>query len=376
LEMGRRIAAALGLAVIMFACAASAPAALSLQYEGSLKLPRTSITDYYARSVAIVPDGNTRPGWGGAPVVGPSLMVTYDWAGNTFEYNQLPALETTPAGIAAAASAVELPVASGGTQYKAQHVMSVDSAGNLWDMSTLNTSSGGPAMYSEPGVHTLGTSGTTANYKIQESGWPGNYSLNGFLRRGDGSGGDNPTDGTAIGAKFIGARRGSGGEETNVNIHVYEVERVDATTMTSTEQFMFYTGLPWGKDAEVELHAWQFAYVRAGAKEYYLGWLRGGHSGDSFTLRVWDAATATGVDPAYETIDIGPDIAGGAGWLDASGIVRYIGVDWDNSRLYVLEQRLRDARIHVFSAVVPEPATLGLVGLGLLPLLRRRRGRK
>ena len=339
--------------------AATPPAAakpfqpILLNYEGSLNLPRPSVGEYYALTITHVPDGNTRPAWPGAPVTGPSVIIYYSWQGHTFEFNRFPTLSKTPGGLG---TAVELARTNGGTYFVGSAgTRSVDSAGNIWDFSGPSSSSGDCQMYSDPGEHVLGVTNLSAGYGVQETGWPGCFRLNGFLRRGDGTGGNYPSDGTAVGARFVVAQRGTG-PSTNVPVVVYQSTRTSASAVSSAELFRFNTGGAF--DGSTQFH---LQYVRStDFKEYFVRWLcSAGHGGDSYKLDLY-AGTASGTDPKpLVSPDIGRDIGLGAGWLDPSSTIRNIGVDWAKSRLYVLESFGQDARVHVFTVTrSPPPGTV------------------
>jgi len=346
----------------------AARADLTLNYDGSLKLPRASIKDYYARGLAYVPNG--APRLGATPVTGPTLLVYYGWGAKTFEYGTLPALSTTAAQLAAASTAVEVPTTSGGTQYaKSKALQNVDSAGNIWD-GVSTTSSLDSAMYSDPGTHKLGASSLSANYKVQETGWPGGYPRRGAMRLGDGAGGDLPSDGSVNGATFVMCQQIYSGPTYPIVVH--DAVRTSATTVSSTELYRFDAGF-WVAD-------WQVNYVRdTSDAEYYMMWKEGGHAGDSFIIDFYDAVTTSGagVTPTFQ-LDIGSDISGGAGWLAAGSKVSFVAVDWPNSQLYVLEHNGKDARVHLFTLQGPEakpvaePAGLGLLGLAALMGRKKR----
>jgi len=367
--MGKAMLRVAVVMAVLLALSTAAIADLSLNYEGSMKLPRPSINEYYAQGAAYVPHGTPR--LPGSSVTGPTLLVYYGWQGHTFEYGSLPGLSLTAAQLAAAPTAVEIPTSSGGTQYwKSMALQNVDTAGNIWDsLSTVSTSTS--AMYSDPGAHMMGASSLSPNYKIQESGWAGGYARRGAQRLGDGAGANLPTDGSLDGATFVMCRQLYNGPAYTIAVY-NSVRNGDGGNMVSTELYRFDTG-SWPAN-------WQVNYVRdTSDAEYYLMWQEGGHTGDSFLIDVYDPSTSgAGATPSQPPLDIGPAIAGGAGWLAGGSKVAYLAVDWPTNQLYVLEQSGHDARVHVFTlqgpvaAPIPEPAGLGLVGLAVLGLKRRR----
>ena len=366
--------AMLRVAVVMAALLALSTAAtadLTLNYEGSMKLPRVPIKDYYARGVAYLPDGHVRPGWGGAPVTGPTLLVHYDWGHQSFEYGSLPALSTTAAQLAAAPTPSQVSTAIGGTYYKGSKLLrNVDAAGNIWDCVPGSTSGGGTPMWSDPGAHVLGAGSLSGGYAVKESGWPSSFSNSGAMRLGDGAGGDLPSNGNLDGATFVMCRKST--SSPDYPVYVYSsVRSGDGGNMVSTELYHFNAGY-WPANFQVD-------YVRdTSGAEYYMMWLYGGHAGDSFVIDFYDSSTSgAGATPTYQ-LDIGPAIAGGAGWLAAGSNVAGFSMHWPTNELYVVENNGMDGRIHVFTLQgpvakpVPEPVGLGLVGMALLALKRRR----
>jgi len=340
----------------------------TLVYEGSLKLPDAGGGAHYPSYMVFVPNdptGSNRPGWGGTPIVGPSLVVRYTNVNDTREWNALPALSKTSAGLL---NATQLPGASGGTDYSGgQYIRDIDSSGNIWDTSfTSSTSPTG--MYSNPGTHVLGgtTDPVAPAYKIQETGWPGSWAVGGFLKRSAGL----PTDGTAIGATFVTSRRRSDG------CYVEQEVRTGATTMVTTPLFTFSGTF---NDSPYFI---QYAPATDG-EEFFIRWKQGGHTGNTFTIDLYDS-TAAGADPTpVASPDIGDMIFKGAGFLDPNSSIDYVAVDWANSQLYVLDGGTsssasalrRSAHIHVFTLApppIPEPAGLGLMGLALLAIRRKR----
>jgi len=377
--------AMLRVAVVMaalLALSAAAMADLTLNYEGAFDLPSAAgWTSYYYQTAAFVPHGNTRPG-SGVAVTGPSLVIGTSHGGPyTREVNAFPALALLPTDPVGTATLVTN--ANGGTEYKAAngyrpYVTSVDSAGNLW--TPLANNQWGPSMYSNPGNHVLGQNADPG--LSAEAGWPASsYLASGkaVLRKGDGSGGDLATDGTTVGARFLTT---SNAGSVNGRTHVWESTRVDASNMNSGTASLFNTV------SNSQQHG--IEYVRdTGGNEWFLLYAPGAHTGDSFMLDFFASNSAGAVDTPTEQFDIGPAIAAGPGWLDGDGLgsadssVVHVTVDWDNSKLYVMDAGVwgssgnRQARIHVFTLEdvvppVPEPTGLGLVGLALLALRRRR----
>jgi len=90
------------------------------------------------------------------------------------------------------------------------------------------------------------------------------------------------------------------------------------------------------------------------------------HTGDSLTIDFYSPSYSGGTNvanPDYQ-IDIGPAVAAGAGWHHADSKIQDIAVDWDTSRLYVLDAGVngmpnpatRQARVHVFTVTGPTPS--------------------
>ena len=89
------------------------------------------------------------------------------------------------------------------------------------------------------------------------------------------------------------------------------------------------------------------------------------------------STSGAGATPTYQ-LDIGPDIAAGAGWLGPGSNVAGFSMYWPTNERYVVENNGMDGRIHVFTlqgpvaAPIPEPAGLGLLGLMVLGFRKRR----
>ncbi len=384
------------LAVALLAVPASAD--LSVVYEGSFNLPRTNtafahidIAYYYPRHMAFVPDGTTRPDWGGTPAVtGPSLVIHYDGHGDNlnvvFEFNELPTLSKTSAGLLAASG---LPNTSGGTEYGSIRIPSyVDSAGNFWDTGPSSAAQGMNVLSDpDPGAFVLGSStgGTPAS---NETGWYhqgvlGRYQNGGVVRLGDGAGGDYSADGSAIGAHFLlGSMNGVGGG-AGYNCYVSDNVRTSATAPEITSSLMFAVYRADFDDGVMDMD-----YIRdTGGSEHvvmrhYSATPSRPDADDNLNIYVFPSGTTGDVVRDGYAINIGAmatekDSGPGAGWIasDSGGSgVQAIAVDWENSQLYVLDHKYYDARVHVFT-FTPEPATMGLLGLGFagMAALRRRR---
>jgi len=363
----------------LVALSAAATAVPTLNYEGSFDLPSAAAwNSYYYVAATFVPDGNKRPG-SGVAVTGPSLLIGTSWGGPyTREVNTFPTLAKLPTDPVGTATLVTN--ANGGTEYKGsgyEYMTCVDSAGNLWTPHQGNQ--WGPKMWSNPGTHVLGQN--TQPARSAESGWvPSSYlsSGKGALRLGDGSGGDLAADGTVVGAKFLTT---SNAGSVNGRSHVWESTRVDASTMSSVSLF----------DTVSNSQHHGAEYVRdTNGDEWFILYVPGAHTGDSFFLDFFASDSSGAVDTPTFSVDIGPAILAGAGWLDGDGaskdsVINHVTVDWANNKLYVLDAgvsggntRTREARIHVFTLQGPvarpvaEPAGLGLLGLALLGIRRKR----
>ena len=235
LEMGK---AMLRVAVVMAALLALSTAAtadLTVNYEGSFNLPvATGWNDYYAGSLVFVPDKATRPGWNGATVKGPTLVVTYNHYQKTVEFDQLPALAKDAGSLG---TANWLTNANGGTYWDGSRLVGdVDSVGTVWDIRGGGSSSTNDGMFRDPfGGHVLG--GTSA--AVLNADWYSVHPVGGALRKGDGAGGDLITDGSTVGAKFVISQRSNPGDVGAWAGKVTEVTRTGAGENDVTTQHLF-----------------------------------------------------------------------------------------------------------------------------------------
>ncbi|MGQ9661216.1 MAG: hypothetical protein ACUVWX_02635 [Kiritimatiellia bacterium] len=58
----------------------------TLQYEGSYTFSTMATSgggDYYPHVITFVPDGTTRPPWGGSPIQGPTVLLAGSWGKNS-----------------------------------------------------------------------------------------------------------------------------------------------------------------------------------------------------------------------------------------------------------------------------------------------------
>jgi hypothetical protein len=338
------------LGFLIFAASVSqVQAGLTLVYEGSFNLP-SAVTHYYQRAT-FVPNGNTRPG-NSVPVTGPSLVIGNSHSGVYIrEVNNIPVLSKTLGGMG---TATTLTNTLGGTQYSGatyRYPQTVDSAGNMWNPYP-NNGYYEPRVAYKAGSHVLGTN-TEAALSV-DTGWPGSSYLcgNGVLRRGDGAGGDLPTDGTTIGAKFVViGEKGVGGRSS-----VFTWTRTGTTAGTHITNFNTVTS---GDYSTVR-------YVRDTASNEYFMVFSDGSPRTNNNLKFFASGTTGSNDTPTATYDVDTDITNGPGWLDATySLIRDVSVDWPNSKLYVLEATIsgagntRAGRMHVFTAAaVPTVQTL------------------
>lgn len=332
--------------MLLLACAGSASAQVKLVYEGSFKLTNAAVWGgYYYGDLVFVPDGNARPGWTGASVSGPTVITRNVFGSNPSREHRVPTLSKTSGGLIKAAM---IPLASGGTEISGSPIDTVDSDGNLWISAGYSS---GSYMYSSNGVSVLGSN--VAASATQSTGWPGAYENNGLLRKGDGTGGNLPTSGNSLPpnpSKFIVAKRLSAGP--GFFTYVYECTRTSANTVVSTNIFNL-----WQADYNTAYK--QIEYVRdtAGKEWFIVQPSEIDHASDTYVVNLYNGNLSGGINvtnPTY-AINVGPDIAAGAGWHLASSRIRDVAVDWANSRLYILDGETsataynREGRVHVFT---------------------------
>lgn len=337
-----------------------------LSYEGSFNLPSGSAwSDYYVASLVFVPDGATRPGWSGTPVAGPSLLLSYSYQWNLVEVNQFPALSKTVNGMG---TAVWLQNNAGGTRWKGGRASDVDSAGLVWNSST-GSSGSNDGMHRNPNGHYLG--GT--NHVVLSADWYSSHPSCGVLRRGDGYGNNLTADGSNIGARFlINQRTGSAAWSG----YVIEVTRTGTgeNDVVKTNLFRYHGGTT---DAEKQQG---IQYVRdTGGKEWIIMWRFvadnariGNHNWLDFYPPTFDGSVPQ-LMPSF-SIDVGDILVkNGPGWMEATNTswIKYVGVDWANSKLYVLEgtrsgsSKTQLGRVHVFTVMpAPEVETVGYDNVG------------
>lgn len=342
---------------LLSASVATSSWALELAYEGSFLSPSPE-PSYTAYTICFVPAGTTRPG-NAQPVSGPTLIVGWESrnAGNKVKEFTIPALVKT--GTMNYASWVLN--ANGGTDFlkpansgdRNTGPYDVDSAGYFWGPAKLDWGEYG--LRSDRINWLLGGTSTTGLYlNVAEAGWGGTrYPLSGVLRRGDGAGHDlTVTDGTKNGAKFIHSSGGNAG--TCAGRVVQSVRNGNGGNMVSTVLFAPTNcpGTAWGDNG------WDVTYVRdTCGSEWFLvfrGSLNGTYKSSTWYFYRGDLADGLGHCP-NETINVHTMITNGVGYSTGGApsgpqSLRDIAVDWQNSRLYLLDSLgYSSSRVHVFT---------------------------
>lgn len=377
----------------------AAPAAAdptpTLQYVGSFHVPGLGPESAYdIRTIAFVPAGTLRPG-STETVSGATLVVANDQSlhsGNGHYDWTLEALIPTLVASGPLNSATYVAPASGGTEFsgRLQGPTTVDSAGNFWHgAGGWGTSNDG--LYSLPDDgnagtldFTLGSSGGNPTTTTVEGDWhPGAnlYEIDGFLRRGDGTGNDlSVTDGTKAGATFVMNVDGYN-SLTSARVIQYTRQSDGGAMGTPVELFQLTKS-----SATWQAGSYKLDYIRdtEGAEWFVALYPNGSNAWDGTNhhlyLDFYNGALSDGALHAPDfTIDIGPLIDAGVGFRNTTQTkTTDIAVDWDNGLIYV-NDTWTDSRIHVLQLTgvpVPEPATMALLAVGGLALagsaVRRR----
>lgn len=206
----------------------------TLQYEGSYTFPTMATAgwgDYYPYVITFVPDGATRPPWGGSPIQGPTVLLAGSYATRFRECGPIPTLVKS----GTLNTAPLIPLESGGTAFNGgQRITSVDSAGVLWGL-TAASSIAPTALYeynqTAAGFSYLGTNRPATHTHC--TGWLGAFPNTGVLRRGDGTGNDLPSDGhqTSPAARFLLMQ--------HPNASPYPIQYLAGNTDRANNRFLF-----------------------------------------------------------------------------------------------------------------------------------------
>jgi MYXO-CTERM domain-containing protein len=380
--------------VVVLVMASAALAGPELLYDGSFQLP-TGEPGWTAENICFVPAGNTRPG-SGQTVTGPTLLVGWEtrsgYSDGGIREITIPALVTSGtmnrASWIAGASGGTSMGGIGGQNTRMTGPYDVDAAGSLWGP-------GGSGVRGLRSGSTWELGSTTNTTPALAETWYGpagmiDYGTAGVLRRGDGAGNDlSIADGTLGGTRFLITTRGNGG---SYDTKVYEnIRNGDGGNMTGSLLFSprsaqtNYGGAPAWASGRFDLQ-----YVRDPVGQEWFVLMNVPWNGK--TAGVIDFYRSDVADGQAHDPELSPDIdllardngVGEMGSGNYQGIFEDIAVDWANSKLYVLESNgyaknggNNSSRVHVFTLFdevppVPEPAGLGVVGLALLGLKRRR----
>ncbi len=347
----------------------------TLEYVGAFRVS----SGYYEASMAFVPGGTNADRPGGLEINVPTLLTaSYGHATNDpLKEWYIPAdASLAKLSTDTAPAATQVTQAEGGTYVENCHSFET---GFTSGISLLNG-----RMYGVKGASGSGIMVGEMKMGHWDAAWPADFVYQ-FPPK---PGGTHSVQSGGIATKYdeadtlIYVAYNSGGNR--VFVHTTVKGAPSATPgdfdWTSTNQFYFDT-------ATTNEYAWPIAYANFRGTGYYILYNSDpdyGHAGEA-TLDFYDASVFTGgVDatsgPSF-SLNIDDLIEAGFDWNIATAILEDMAYDPATERLYVIENNRNGGRsgnqiatIHVIQ-LVPEPATMGLLGLGFagMAALRRRR---
>ena len=354
--------------------AGSAPAAVTMTYDGSFDVA----SGYYGKGLAFVPDG---VGNGDRPVsvTGPTVLTTSTHSNGFMKEWYIPALlKTGPAN-----SATQVTTANGGTYVDVLKTLAGSNnpdslavmGSNIWAMQGYLGD--GAIGLIKMGTNEVWSAGNTGVSRVQPTGYTAKYGGGGLADKWDETDTllstswypENPDPDNGVYGSRIYVSKAAKGDPTVGDANVFD------WTVTS-DIFNFWVS---ADDYNYDLDSdFDIEYVEVGGTKYYV-MSSGDTHADSAKLMFFNAST-TGDDATPDfTIDVSSDIAGGVGWFHSTnGGLKDFAYDKANNQLYLFDTTTgvspAGGRIHVFT-LVPEPATMGLLGLGFagMAALRRRR---